>query len=146
MFKRYLLVPVAYSLLFTACDRAPNRTDAPSENLSAAKPGFPSSNTDSGKKEDTVFSWESFKKGSALKLKENRRHIDDFKLQISIGIGPHHDMLFKSINKISYKNEMLEDQLSAFKMSNNADFVSFYTQFNVTINQVKDSLDNFVLN
>jgi hypothetical protein len=146
MFKRYLLPSLAYSLLFTACDSAPNRTGAPLETLPSAKSGIPSVNTDGSNKQDTVFSWDSFKKGSALRLKENRRHIDDFKLQISIGIGPHHDMLFKSINKISYKNEMLEDQLSAFKMGNNADFVTFYTQFNVTINQVKDSLDNFVLN
>ncbi len=145
-FRKYSLPLLVLACTLTACNNDQHIIVPADDGLPNSIPNNIVTGPGNNGKVDTISSWENFRKGSIQKLKENKMQIDAFKLQISIGIGPRHDSLFKSINQIAYKNEMLEEHLTAYKMGNNADFVSFYTQFNVAFIQVKDSLDKFVIN
>jgi len=95
---------------------------------------------------DSVSDYQSFKKESELKIKENEKSIADLKIKNSKTNAKNNDAYQKKVGELEQKNAQLKGNLAAYKDQDPNKWKTFKTEFNHDMDELGKAIKDFAVN
>jgi len=91
----------------------------------------------------STFEFQSFKKESQSRIRENEKRISNFKVKVSRLQSRDRALYRKDLRVLEQKNDLLKRRLSNFRVKQQDRMDTFKNQFNRDLNKVSEELRDF---
>lgn len=132
----------------TSYGQAPDKkSEKARENLKEAKSDVVDAKQDLKEaQKDSVSEYQSFKKESELKIKDNEKSIADLKLKSDKVEAKNKATYQDKIRELEAKNAKLKSNLENYKEDGAAKWTSFKTEFNRDMNELGKAIKDLTVN
>jgi hypothetical protein len=123
------------------------KSEKAGENLKEAKSDIVNAKLDLKEaQKDSVSDYQSFKKESELRIKDNEKSIADLKLKSSKIDAKNKATYQKKVGELEIKNAKLKSNLDEYKDDGHEKWTAFKTEFNHEMNELGQSIKDFTVN